>query len=110
MQKRAWLVCGLVYDHKGLLRVTTTRPGVARVLHLSISLCWVKHDCLVAGGVLGGDATKLLEHAPKEVATSALLWALRMAFGWHTHTSLVGLVANLRFVASSLLLPWRGLG
>jgi hypothetical protein len=109
-QKRPWLVCGLVYDPKGLPGGTTTRPRVARVLHLSASLCWVKHDHLIAGGALGGDATQLLERAPEEVMMSALLRALCTAFGWHTHASLVGLVVNLRFIASSLLLPWHGLG
>jgi hypothetical protein len=32
MQKRPWLVCGAIYDPKGLSGVTTARPGVAGVL------------------------------------------------------------------------------
>jgi hypothetical protein len=35
-------------------------------------LCGAEHDCLVAGGVLGGDATWLLERASDEVALFAL--------------------------------------
>jgi hypothetical protein len=37
---------------------------------LPACLCRAVHDCLVVGGVLGGDATWHLERAPKEVALS----------------------------------------
>jgi hypothetical protein len=38
VQKRVWLVCGLVYDPRGLSGVTTVRPGVAGVLQLPPAL------------------------------------------------------------------------
>jgi hypothetical protein len=34
VQKRLWLVCGLVYDPRGLPGVTTVRPGVVGVLQM----------------------------------------------------------------------------
>jgi hypothetical protein len=33
--------------------------------HLPTCLCRVVHDCLVVGGVLGGDVARLHERAPK---------------------------------------------
>jgi hypothetical protein len=33
IHKKIWLVCELVYDNLGLLRVTTVRIRVAEVLH-----------------------------------------------------------------------------
>jgi hypothetical protein len=41
---------------------------------------------------------------------SAPLWALRVAFGRCTHTTLVSLAAILRFTVPSPSLPWWGLG
>jgi hypothetical protein len=78
--------------------------------HLPASLCRVKHDLLIAGSALCGDATQLLKHAPKEVIMSALLQALCAAFGLRACATLASLVANLRFTVPSLPLPWRGLG
>jgi hypothetical protein len=42
-----------------------------------------KHECLIAGGALGGEAARLLKHAPEDVAMSALSWALRAAHPCH---------------------------
>jgi hypothetical protein len=36
------------------------------------SLCWAKHNHFIAGGVLGGDAARLVKCAPEEVAMSTL--------------------------------------
>jgi hypothetical protein len=77
---------------------------------LPTSLCRVKHGHLVAGGALGGDATRLLKRGPKEVVMSIMSQALREAFGQRAHTTQPSLVVNLRFVVPSLPLPWRGLG
>jgi hypothetical protein len=41
-----------------------------------VSAPWVKHGRLVADGVLGGDAVRLLKHASKAVIMSTLPWAL----------------------------------
>jgi hypothetical protein len=57
------------------------RLPVATRGHLPASLGRAEHDHLIAGGVLGGDATWLLERVPKEVATSVLPRALRTALG-----------------------------
>jgi hypothetical protein len=48
---------------------------------LPTCLCGVVHDCLVVGDVLGGDAQRLPERAPKEVALSASQWALLAVSG-----------------------------
>jgi hypothetical protein len=48
---------------------------------LSACLCGAVHGHLIVGGELGGDAVQLLERAPKEVALSALPWALLAAPG-----------------------------
>jgi hypothetical protein len=39
---------------------------------LPTSLGWIKHDYLIAGGVLGGDATRLLKYVPEKVAMLTL--------------------------------------
>jgi hypothetical protein len=44
---------------------------------LPASLGWMRHDRLIASGVLGGDAAWHLECVPKEVAMLASVW-------WHT--------------------------
>jgi hypothetical protein len=49
--------------------------------HLPAQLYGAEHDRLVAGGVLGGDAVRLLERAFEEVTLSALPWALLAATG-----------------------------
>jgi hypothetical protein len=71
---------------------------VARRL-LPASLCRAKHDRLVAGCALGGDAMRLLERARKEVAMSILSRALCMVFGQHTRTIPVSLAAIMWFTA-----------
>jgi hypothetical protein len=83
---------------------------VAARCHLPASLCRAKHDRLIAGGALGGNAVRLLKQASKEVVMSALLWALCATFRQRTCTSLVSLVVNLWFASPSLSLPWQGLG
>jgi hypothetical protein len=63
--------------------------------HLPASLSRVKHACLVAGGLLGGDATWLLERVPEEITMSALVWAPCTMLGQSTHATLLSLVASL---------------
>jgi hypothetical protein len=62
---------------------------------LPASLSRVKQDHLIAGGVLGGDAARLLERVPKEVAISVMAWALCVALGQHTHATLASLAVRL---------------
>jgi hypothetical protein len=45
------------------------------------SLGRAKHDYLIVGGALGGEAAWLLECVPEEDPTSALPWALYDALG-----------------------------
>jgi hypothetical protein len=72
---------------------------------LPTCLCGAEHDRLIAGVVLGGDATRLLERAYKEVAQFALPRALLVASGRRTWATLARLVVNLRLVAPFLLSP-----
>jgi hypothetical protein len=65
----------------------------------------VELDHLIAGGVLGGDATQLLERASKEVALFTLPWALLEATGQLSWFALVSLAMNLRLTALPLLPP-----
>jgi hypothetical protein len=108
------LLVPLVAALDTLLGIVST--DIERCLHvaarggLPASLCWVKHDHLIDGGALGGDAARLLERAPEEVAMSILSRALCATFRWCARSFLAGLVVNLRFVALSLSLPWHGLG
>jgi hypothetical protein len=90
-------------DVRRCLRVTTR-------CHLPASLCRAKHGLIIAVGVLGGDAARLLKHAPEEVIMSALPRALCMAFEQCNRTTLVNLEVNLWFTALYLPLPWQGLG
>jgi hypothetical protein len=53
-------------------------PVVARGCLLT-SLGRAKHDRLVAGGALGGNAARLLKGVPEEVIMYALSWALCVA-------------------------------
>jgi hypothetical protein len=62
---------------------------------LPASLGRAKHGLLIAGGVLGGDATRLLERVPEEVAMSTLSRALHVALGQRAHATLVSLAACL---------------
>jgi hypothetical protein len=68
------------------------------------------HDHLVVGGVLGGDALRLPERAPKEVALNASLWAPLTASGQRNWDARVGLAASLGLIVPSLALPQRGPG
>jgi hypothetical protein len=72
---------------------------------LPASLCRVKHDRLIVGGVLGGDAARLLKHVLEEVAMSALLWVLCAALRQRTHAALASLAVNLGLIALTLLSP-----
>jgi hypothetical protein len=54
---------------------------VVVLCRLYASLCRMKHGCLVASGVLGGDAPRLLKRAPSEVVMSTLSQALRAMSG-----------------------------
>jgi hypothetical protein len=76
---------------------------------LTASLCRVKHDCLVAGGLLGGDATRLLKLVPEEVVMSALPQALRAVLGQRARTALVSSTVNLGLTVLTLLPPQRDL-
>jgi hypothetical protein len=73
--------------------------------HLPARLCGVEHDCLVADGVLGGDAARLLKRASDEVAMFALPPAQLMATGQHAWVALVSLATNLRLTVPSLPPP-----
>jgi hypothetical protein len=72
--------------------------------------CGAVHDCLVVGGVLGGDALRLPERGPKEVALTASPWALLTASGQRNWAAQVGLAMSLGLVVPSLPPVWRGLG
>jgi hypothetical protein len=65
-------------------------PTTARG-HLSTSLGRVEHDCLIAGGALGGDVALLLKHVPEEVSMFALSWALRAVLRQCARATLVSL-------------------
>jgi hypothetical protein len=67
------------------------------------SLGRAKHDYLIAGGALGGDAAWLLECVPKEDPTSALPWALYDALGQRALTTLASLAVSLGLAALTLL-------
>jgi hypothetical protein len=73
-------------------------------------LCRVVHTLLVVGGVLGGDAARLLKRALKEVALSALPQALPTAIGQHAWAVLVWLTMSLGLIAPSLPQPHWGVG
>jgi hypothetical protein len=108
------LFAPLIADSDTLLSTVSSDVGrcllVTARCHLPASLCRVKHGCIIASGVLGEDAMRLLKCAPEEFVMSALPHALCAVFGQSAHTTLVSLVAILRFTMSSLPLPWRGLG
>jgi hypothetical protein len=56
-------------------------PLVTARGRLPASLCRAKHDCLVAGGALGGDIVQLLELAPDGVSVSTVMRALCVVLG-----------------------------
>jgi hypothetical protein len=70
---------------------------------LPASLDRVKHDCLIASGVLGGDAARLLEHVLEEVIFSTPARALRASLGQCTHATFASLAMSLGLVALALL-------
>jgi hypothetical protein len=63
--------------------------------HLPVELGWTKHSCLVAGAMLGEDATRLLECVHEKVAMLALERVPRMTFGQWTDVPLASLAAVL---------------
>jgi hypothetical protein len=71
---------------------------IAAQCYLPTSLCRPKHDHLVAGGALGGDAAQLLEHALEEVTIFILSRALCAVFGQCARAILMSLVVNLRLI------------
>jgi hypothetical protein len=73
--------------------------------HLPARLCGVEQDCLIASGVLGGDAARLLKRASDEVTLFTLSRALLVATRQHAWVALVSLAMNLRLTAPPLLLP-----
>jgi hypothetical protein len=77
---------------------------------LPVSLCGVKHDHLVAGGVLGGDAAPLLKCASEEVPMSTFSWALCVAFGQRACATQASMAVNLGFIAPTLAPPYQGMG
>jgi hypothetical protein len=70
--------------------------------HLPASLGRAKNNHLVAGGVLGGDAVRFLEHVREEVVMSGMPWALCAALGQHTHVALASSVVSLGLVSPFL--------
>jgi hypothetical protein len=68
-------------------------------------LCGAVHGHLVVGGVLGGDALRLPERAPEEVAQSASPRALLTVGRQRNWATQVGLAVSLGLIVSSLLLP-----
>jgi hypothetical protein len=89
----------------------TVSSGIGRRLLVSAwgrfpaYLCEAGHDHLVPGGVLGGDATWLLERASKEFALFPLPRALLAATGQCAGAVLVSLAVSLRLIVSSLPSP-----
>jgi hypothetical protein len=63
----------------------------------------VKHDCLIAGGALGSDAVRLLEHVPEEVTMSALSWALQVVLKQRARATLTSLAVSLGLATPTLL-------
>jgi hypothetical protein len=89
----------------------TVSSGIGRCLLVSAwgrfpaYLCEAGHDHLVPGGVLGGDATWLLERALKEFALFPLTRALLAATGQCAGAVLVSLAVSLRLIVLSLPSP-----
>jgi hypothetical protein len=71
------------------------RSLIAARVRLSSSPGWVKHDRLIASGVLGGAATCCLECVHAKVAMLTLERAPRAALGLHAHATLASLAASL---------------
>jgi hypothetical protein len=69
---------------------------------LPASLGRVKHDRLVAGGALGGDAAWLLKLISKEVVMSVLSWDLRITLGQHASATLASVVVSLGLTVPAL--------
>jgi hypothetical protein len=77
--------------------------------HFLASMSRVKHDCLIDGGVLGGDAARHLECVPEKVTTLTLERAPCAELGPRAHDPLASLTPGLWFDASALP-PWWGPG
>jgi hypothetical protein len=75
---------------------------------LPASLGLVKHNRLIAGGVLGGDAAWCLECVPAKVAMLTLERAPCAALGLHARTPQVSLAVGL-WLDVPALSPQRGL-
>jgi hypothetical protein len=73
--------------------------------YLPASLCRTKHDRLVTGSVLGGDAALLLKRVHQEVSTSTLPRAPCVALRHRTLTTMVSLAARLG-ITTPILPPW----
>jgi hypothetical protein len=66
-------------------------------------------ECLIANGVLGGDATWCLKCVPEEVTMLALVLAPRAMLELRAHSPLVSLAMGLWLDALALPPQW-GLG
>jgi hypothetical protein len=77
--------------------------------HLPASLGWVKHDSVVASGILGGDAVWCHECVPIKVAMLTLERALCAVLGWHARAPQVSLMVGL-WLGERALPPQCGLG
>jgi hypothetical protein len=69
---------------------------------LPTSLCTAKHDHLITGGALGGNAVRLLECFPEEVAMFDLPWGMCTVLWVHVCTALATLVGSLGLTVPTL--------
>jgi hypothetical protein len=76
--------------------------------HLPAPLGWMRHDCLIANCVFGGDAMWHLDCVPDEVTMLTLVRAPRAVLELHTRAPLESLAVGLWLDAPALL-PQRGL-
>jgi hypothetical protein len=77
--------------------------------HLHASLGRVRNDCLIASGVLGGDAALRLKCFPEKEAMLTLVRAPCMVLGLCAHTPVVSQAEGL-WLNVLALLPQRGIG
>jgi hypothetical protein len=68
----------------------------------------VKHDHLIAGGVLGGDAAQCFRCVPTKVAMLTLERAPCVVLGLRSHAPLVSLATGL-WLDTPTMPPQRGL-
>jgi hypothetical protein len=71
--------------------------------HLPTCPSLVKHDCLIAGAVFGGDVARCLECVPTKVAMLAREWAPCGALRLHARAPRVSLAAGMWLDAPALL-------